>query len=194
MSDRPKIRNLEAVSEDARCLKDNFLLLQGCEEIELAIKACASDIKLHKGESTVRRDLTGKGLEVPKRWQVAPGVFEKIVARMMKLLDRKSTLIERADEIYENHCRSEGWGMDAKKIDPEAEVVIQRPTAPKLVVEPVAVATPDSKNGESVEPFPEINIDEIAQTATAEILKAFGQNENENMFVDINNANSNMHS
>lgn len=181
MSDRPKIRNLEAVSEDARCLKDNFLLLQGCEEIELAIKACASDIKLHKGESAVRRDLTGKGVEVPKRWQVAPGVFEKIVARMMKLLDRKSMLIERADEIYENHCRSEGWGMDAKKINPDAEVIVQRP-----MVESVAVATPDSKTGESVEQYPEMNIDEIAQTATAEILKAFGQNKNENQFVDIN--------
>ena len=89
MSDRPKILNQEAVSEQARRLCDNCLLVQGYNEVALAISACVSDVKLHKSESAMRCDMTAKGIEVPKRWQVAPGVFEKTTARMMKLLEKK---------------------------------------------------------------------------------------------------------
>ena len=70
MSDRPQIKSIAEIGEEARYERNNFLLHQGANEIELAIEACQADIALHKDESKSRRALTQKGLDVPKRWQI----------------------------------------------------------------------------------------------------------------------------
>ncbi len=189
MSDRPQIKSIAEVGEDARYERNNFLLHQGANEIELAIEACQADIALHKDESKSRRALTQKGLDVPKRWQIAPGVFEKIVGRMLKLIDRKNFVIELADKLYETYCRDHGWGLDAKPIDPNAEII--KPEVPS--VQPAAM--PDLKvvksetsatSAEEQPELPEFDIDEIAKTATTEILKAFEKKEEKDVFLNVN--------
>ncbi len=164
MSDRPQIKSIAEVGEDARFERNKFISQQGANEIELAIEACRADIALHKDESISRRALTAKGLDVPKRWQIAPGVFEKIIARMLKLIDRKNFVIELADKLYETYCRDHGWGLDAKPIDPNAKII--KPKIP------------------ATKPEPKVAKAEIP--AASKILKAFSKKQEKDVFLNIN--------
>jgi hypothetical protein len=96
-----------------------WFLFNGGESMELSLESATMDLKLHLLEACERAKTHPLSDDLPKRWQVAPGVAATCRSQIMKLTTRLSEMKQRVSEIIKEVVENYGFRLDGGRIEPE---------------------------------------------------------------------------